>query len=174
MKLCYYGNPILRKRAEPVAEITQEIRDIIEGMTKIMLDNNGIGIAAPQVGVGLRIFVSIVEGQDEEGDILYMDPIAYINPEISNLSTSLSEMEEGCLSLPGLSVPVLRPLSVDIKAIDIEGNPIEKSCDDFLARHILHEYDHLEGILTIDHLKGRKRTAFEPALRRMKKKYAQS
>ena len=171
-RLRYYGDPILRKKAKPVGEITPEIHELIAEMIQIMQDTNGIGIAAPQVGASLRIFVSIVEGETEDGAIIYTDPYVFINPEISNLQEATGELEEGCLSLPELYVPVERSLGLDIKALDIDGKPFERKCHGFLARHFLHEFDHLEGVLTIDYLKGKKRTALEPELRRMKKKYS--
>ncbi len=171
MNLCYYGNPILRKKAKEVEEITDEIRALIEGMTKIMLDTNGIGIAAPQVGHSLRLFVSIVEGEDAEGKLIICDPYVFINPVLSNPGTTQSEMDEGCLSIPELFIPVIRPLSVDVEALDIEGKPFSKKCHGFLARHVMHENDHLNGVLTIDRLKGKRRTQIEPDLRRIKQKY---
>ncbi|MCH9610838.1 MAG: Peptide deformylase [Chlamydiales bacterium] len=171
MRLRYYGDPVLRKKAEPVLEVNDDVRAVVDFLIKVMKETNGIGIAAPQVGFSWRLFVSIVKGQDSEGTILYCDPYVLVNPEITNLSTETWEMEEGCLSIPELYIPIVRPVSCDISWYDLEGNQTKMHCEDFLARHFLHEYDHLNGILTIDRVKGKKRTALDPALRMIKKKY---
>lgn len=170
-RLRYYGDPILRKKAKPVKAITPDVLELIADMITIMKETNGIGIAAPQVGVSLRIFVSIVQEEAEDGTLIFTDPYVCINPEISNLSIDTDEMDEGCLSLPNLTIPVIRSIELDLKAFDINNKPFEMKCRNFLARHVLHEFDHLEGVLTIDHLKGKKRTALEPELRLIKKKY---
>ena len=122
LQLLYYGNPILRKTAKPVDEITDEIRAICHNMVETMLHYQGIGLAAPQVGHLLRIFVSNVDYEDENGEIHLRAPKIYINPTISNPSDALVERSEGCLSIPKLYAAVARPLSIELEATDINGN----------------------------------------------------
>ena len=136
------GDPLLRKTSRPVDEITPRIIKLLDDMADTMyFENRGIGIAAPQVGVLRRVFV--VDVGDEHGKI------EFINPEI--LETAGSQIDnEGCLSVPGKTCPVERAEYVKAKALDREGNEFVIEGEGLLARCILHEYDHLEGILFID------------------------
>ena len=136
------GDPLLRKKSRPVDEITPRIIKLLDDMADTMyFENRGIGIAAPQVGVLRRVFV--VDVGDEHGKI------EFINPEI--LETAGSQIDnEGCLSVPGKTCPVERAKYVKAKALDREGNEFVIEGEGLLARCILHEYDHLEGILFID------------------------
>ena len=136
------GDPLLRKKSRPVDEITPRIIKLLDDMADTMyFENRGIGIAAPQVGVLRRVFV--VDVGDEHGKI------EFINPEI--LETAGSQRDnEGCLSVPGKTCPVERAEYVKAKALDREGNEFVIEGEGLLARCILHEYDHLEGILFID------------------------
>src|SRR5689334_17171765 len=143
LKLKYYGHADLRKKAEPINEITEEIRTLAGNMIETMLKSDGCGLAATQVGVMLRLFVSNVSHEDEEGQVHYGEPKVYINPVLSNPSEILIERNEACLSIPKLFGPVVRPLSVTIQATDLNGEPFQKECHAFLARNIMHENDHL-------------------------------
>jgi peptide deformylase len=172
LTLRYYGDPILREKAKPVDSITDEIRRLAADMIETMLSVNGIGLAAPQVGKPLRLFVSNVEFEDEEGEVHIGEPRVYINPTLHEPSEELVERSEGCLSIPKLYVPVLRPLSVKVEAMDLEGNIFVRDCYGYLARNIMHENDHLNGVLFIDRVKGKKRTEIDPILRQIKQKYA--
>ena len=136
------GDPLLRKKSRTVDEITPRIIKLLDDMADTMyFENRGIGIAAPQVGVLRRVFV--VDVGDEHGKI------EFINPEI--LETSCSQTDnEGCLSVPGKTCPVTRAEYVKVKALDRDGNEFTIEGEGLLARCILHEYDHLEGILFID------------------------
>lgn len=170
--LRYYGDPILRKKAAPVEKITDEIRDLALSMKKMVdEDDNAIGLAAPQVGHSVRIFVTPVEGENEEGELLVGDTRIYINPVISNLSKRFCEKTEGCLSVPELSGPVVRPVSCTIEAMDLDGDLFSHDCEGFLTRVVLHEYDHLEGMFYFDYIKGKARTLFEKDLKKIKQKY---
>lgn len=171
MKVRYFGDPCLRKKASPIEEITDEVRQLAADMIETMLAHDGCGLAAPQVGESVRMFVSIIKGEEEDGTIVYRDPYVIINPEIEHTTQLMSEMEEGCLSLPKLYIPVMRPISIKFRAMDLEGGVIERDVHDFLARHYMHETDHLNGVLTVDYLKGRRRAQVEPALRLIKKRY---
>ncbi len=175
LKLRYYDDPVLRKIAEPITEVTNEIREIAEQMIEIMRNPsyNAIGLAATQVGIMLRMFVSFVYTDKEDGEPHYQfdNPCVFINPVISSPSDELVEMNEACLSLPKLTAPVIRPYSVDFEGMDLEGNVIKEKIYGFLARHRMHEIDHLNGVLYIDRIKGRARTQLEPYLRFIKKQY---
>jgi peptide deformylase len=168
----YYGDPILRQAAKPVEEITDEIRAICHNMVETMLHCEGIGLAAPQVGYLLRIFVSNVAYEDEKGEVHLGEPKIYINPALTNPSETLAERSEGCLSIPKLYAPVARPLTIDLEATDLEGNQFHEQCYGYQARNRMHENDHLNGVLFIDRIKGKRRTELEPALRRIKQQFA--
>jgi peptide deformylase len=142
-----YGNEILARKAESVADIDDGIRMLAEGMLEAMA-GKGIGLAGPQVDSALRIFVTSIEGDK---------PRVFINPEIVLTSQEMVAIEEGCLSLPRLYIDVLRPQSVRVQAWNERGRPFTVEADGLLARVILHEYDHLEGILFIDRLTPGKR-----------------
>lgn len=171
LPLRYYGDPILRQKAQPVEAITEEIRQLCLDMIETMLAYNGIGLAAPQVGHLVRIFVSNVAYEDEEGEVHLGDPVVYINPVLVEPSDSLVERSEGCLSIPKLYAAVARPLKITVEAMDIEGKSFTKECYGYHARNIMHENDHLNGVLFIDRIKGKRRTLLEPELRRIKLQY---
>jgi peptide deformylase len=142
-----YGNEILTRKAEPVKEIDGAIRELGANMLET-LSGKGVGLAAPQVGLPLRVFVTDVEGDKKR---------VFINPEILLTSQEQVTFEEGCLSLPKLYVDVVRPELIKIQAWNEKGRPFTLEVGGFLARVIQHEYDHLEGILFVDRLKGLKR-----------------
>jgi peptide deformylase len=154
-----YGNEILHRKAERIEEIDDGIRTLAADMLEAMA-GKGIGLAGPQVDRALRIFVTNVEGDK---------PRVFINPEIVLTSQELVAIEEGCLSLPRLYLDVVRPESVRIQAWNERGRPFTVETDGLLARVILHEYDHLEGVLFIDRLKpGRKDRALSQYKRLIK------
>jgi peptide deformylase len=175
LKLRYYGDPVLRKKAEPIKEITPEIVELALAMKKMVDDDdNAIGLAAPQVGYSLRIFVSNVEGMTDDGEVIVGQTRVYINPVITNRDSTIVEQNEACLSIPDVYGPVPRPYSCDIEAMDENGDVFSHHCEDFLTRNILHEYDHLEGVLWVDYVKGRLRTLIDKDLRKIKKRYYNS
>ncbi|HUX38271.1 MAG TPA: peptide deformylase [Rectinemataceae bacterium] len=139
---------ILRKKAGPIKDFGPDIKALVEGMHEAMLRGKGIGLAGPQVDRSLRIFVTNVEGDQAR---------AFINPEIVMTSTEEVDYEEGCLSIPGLYTNVRRPASVRIQAWNERGRPFTLDATELLARVILHENDHLEGILFIDRLSASRR-----------------
>lgn len=133
------GDPILRKKSRKIEKIDKRIKTLAADMLETMYKAEGVGLAAPQVGILKRlIVVDIGEG-----------PITVINPEIIS-EEGQQEAEEGCLSIPGKSGVVKRPQKVIVKAIDLKGNAIEIEAGDFLAQAFSHEVDHLEGILFTD------------------------
>jgi peptide deformylase len=164
LPLVYYGNPLLRSRSEEVKEITEEIKQLCNDMIETMDANNGIGLAAIQVGKPLRIFVIRPLLKDEKGENILGKAEVYINPKLSNPSENTQIAQEGCLSIPPLHSEVERPISID-------GNKISKEITDFKARQIMHENDHLNGVLFIDRLPAKKRKEIEPELKKIKLKY---
>ena len=140
--LRFNDDEILRKKCRVVDDINDRIKVLVEDMIETMYENNGVGLAAPQVGILKRIFV--VDAMDGAGSSVF------INPEILEKSGEQTD-EEGCLSLPGRHKPVKRANKIKIKALDVNGNEFVLDAEEFLARAIQHEYDHLEGVLFIDH-----------------------
>ena len=134
------GDPMLRKKSKPVREVNDHIREILEDMVETMREHYGVGLAAPQVGVMRRMFVA----EPEPGEVYYM-----VNPEMLEQEGE-QEGPEGCLSVPSLEGIVVRPDHIKIKALDFDGNEQTYEFDEFYARVMCHEYDHLEGILYTD------------------------
>ncbi len=156
-----YGDPVLRENAKPVEEIDQEVKDLVADMIATLQDANGLGLAAPQVGVSKRIFITDLSSLE-----LTESMRVFINPEIVESSGEVI-LEEGCLSFPGLYQKVSRPEQVKIKALDVEGHEFELEVSGMLARAILHEFDHLEGVLFIDHLSSLSRALIKGKLRKL-------
>ena len=145
-QIVHYPDPVLRQRAKPVAKVDEFVRDLVKEMFEIMAEEDGIGLAAPQVGESLRIFVT---GPHADGDHPHM---AFINPVLSGFEGELEPHDEGCLSLPGIRGEIRRPPHAVIEALDLEGKPFRIASDDFIARVWQHEFDHLEGVLIIDRM----------------------
>jgi peptide deformylase len=142
------GDEKLRQKAAPVKTIGPEYSKIAEDMVKALHDDDGVGLAGPQVGLMERIFVVHVHGGE---------PLAFINPSILETSQETVKYEEGCLSIPGQYAEVVRPKTVKIQAWNEKGRPFTLDASGILARVILHEYDHLEGTLFIDRISEAKR-----------------
>jgi peptide deformylase len=144
------GDPVLREKATPVGQVTEDIRTLIADMFETMYAEEGVGLAAPQVGIGARVIV--VDPQDEK-----TTPFALINPQIVTFSDDVDRAEEGCLSIPGLKEIVERPVAVRVEALDRDGQPTVIEADGFVARILQHEVDHLDGILFFDRVSALKR-----------------
>lgn len=138
-----YGDPVLQEKAAPVTLFDDALAALIADMFDAMKREHGLGLAAPQVGASVRLFVTDVE--DDK-------PRVFINPEIVQTSQEESDYEEGCLSFPGLYTNVRRPTAVRIQALNERGRPFTVEADGLLARVILHENDHLDGKLFVDRL----------------------
>ncbi|MES2274201.1 MAG: peptide deformylase [Chlamydiota bacterium] len=174
MKLAirYFGHPDLRMKAKPVPEINEEIRKIVSDMLETMLSmDNCIGFAGPQLGIPYRIFVIREEKMGSDNQYYLGDPEVIINPVLSAPSKELFVMQEGCMSLPGLHIEVVRPGKVHISYQTLDGRTVEEDVIDFRARMMMHENDHLNGTLTIDRMDPKERKKIEPLLREMKEKY---
>jgi peptide deformylase len=142
-----FGDPVLRQRALPVETFDDALRRLADDMLETMREAAGAGLAANQVGILKRMFTWALPGDDGEGTAG-----AWVNPELTDASEELQEGEEGCLSFPGLFYPTPRPLRVRMRAQDVHGEEHTVDGEGLLARIILHEIDHLNGILFIDHL----------------------
>ena len=136
-----FGDPVLREKAQPVIDFDKELRNLVRDLTDTMIDAPGAGLAAPQIGVPLRVFVWHVD--DELGHL--------VNPSL-DLSEELQDGDEGCLSFPELRYETPRAMRVVAKGWNMHGEPITIEGTEFLARAIQHETDHLDGVLFIDRL----------------------
>lgn len=171
LPIAYYGNPILRKKAKPVEKFDDELKQLVRDMAETMHKNNGMGLAATQVSKELRLFITYVSTLEEDGSVTEGTLKVYINPEILEVSKETTVASEGCLSIPEIRGDVERPLRVKIKAQDLEGNSFTEEVFDYEAHCILHENDHINGVLYIDRIYGKERKLMEPKLRQIKKKY---
>ncbi len=174
LPLHYYGDPILRKKGKAIDEITPEIVQLAHDMIETMLDlNNSIGLSANQVGKLLRIFVIREEFFHEDRTYSFGPSEVFINPVLSQPSKEVEEMQEGCMSLPKLYVPVVRPKKIHISYQNLKGETIEEDLEGFRARMLMHENDHINGVLTVDRMDPKERKKVEHALQAIKKKYGQ-
>ncbi len=149
-----FGDPVLRTPAEPVTDFDKELRTLVKDLSDTMLDAPGVGLAAPQLGVGLRVFTYYVD--EQLGHL--------VNPTL-DLSDEQEEGDEGCLSLPGLTFPTKRAVGVVAKGFNMYGEPITLEGTHLLARCVQHETDHLDGIIFIDRLDPEQRKAAMKAIR---------
>jgi len=145
LQIVSYPDPVLRKPADPLEQVDDEVRAVARRMIELMHDAAGVGLAAPQVGLPWRLFVA--NPSAEPGD----DRV-YINPVLKNPARHTDRVEEGCLSIPDVRAPIMRPLAIAIEALDLEGNPFSDESDGLLARIWQHETDHLDGVLILDRM----------------------
>jgi peptide deformylase len=146
------GDPILTKKAEPVAVVDEETVRLARDMVETVHAAPGVGLAAPQVGVGKRVIVVDLSVGENEDDLHVL-----VNPEVT-AKEGEAVCEEGCLSVPDIREKVARPYWVRVQGLDLEGRPIEVEGEDLLARALCHEIDHLDGVLFVDKLSALKRT----------------
>lgn len=143
MKIVIEGDPVLRRKAKEITQISKRLRVLVKNMLETMYNANGVGLAAPQVGISERLVVIDVG----------TGPLVLINPEITRLEGQVRDVE-GCLSIPGRSEYVTRAQKVQVKFTDLNGKTIVMEGEDLLARAFQHEIDHLDGVLFVDYLKG--------------------
>lgn len=136
-----YGDPILKEKSKNIDQINQEVKVLAKNMAATMINGNGVGLAAPQIGILKKIITLDYEDSNF---------VAYINPEIVYKSKKEEVDEEGCLCLPDIRVPVKRARKVIVKAVDLMGRALEIEADDILARILQHEIDHLNGITILE------------------------
>jgi peptide deformylase len=146
------GDPVLREVAEDVQAFDEELRSLVRDMFETMYHADGIGLAAPQIGLSRRVLVIDLRREDDDGE-----QIALVNPRVTWHSDERAKQSEGCLSIPGLEEVVERPAEVRVEGYDPEGNPVSLSADELLARALQHEIDHLDGVLFLDRVSPLKR-----------------
>jgi peptide deformylase len=149
------GDPVLRASAPAVTEFDDELRRLVRDMFETMYHAEGIGLAAPQIGVSSRVIV--IDLRDREGAEAEPARVALVNPTVTWRSAETEKKSEGCLSIPGLEELVRRPVSVRVEGRDPEGNSIEIEADELFARALQHEIDHLDGVLFLDRVSPIKR-----------------
>jgi len=148
MQIITLGNDILRQKADKIDKIDEEIERLSGQMLEILVRDKGVGLAGPQIGIMKRIFVVHVQGDTER---------VFINPSILETSHETCKFEEGCLSVPGIYANVVRSESIKMQAWNEKGRPFTLEASGLVARVILHEYDHLDGILFLDRLTENKK-----------------
>jgi peptide deformylase len=151
LEVLLYGHPVLREKSVPVESFDESLRDLAAQMQRSMIMERGVGLAAPQVGRRVRLLLA----EDDRGG--RTRTLTLVNPEIVKASREQDTHNEGCLSLPELFADVKRPVEITVRYQDLDGVDHELTDDGFLARIIQHEYDHLEGVLFVDHLSALKR-----------------
>ena len=156
-----YGDPVLREVSEKVENFDKELKNLVSNMVDTLKEAQGLGLAAVQIGVTKRVFIVDLSAVDITEKLRI-----FVNPEILDTSEE-SEYEEGCLSFPGIYQKITRPGKVKIKAFDIDGNAFELDITGLAARAILHEYDHLDGELFIDHMSTMTKTMLKGRLKKL-------
>jgi peptide deformylase len=159
LEITIYPNPVLRIKTEPVERIDDSILKLLDEMAEVMYQKDGVGLAAPQVGVSKRILVADI------GDgLLHM-----INPEIIRKDGEEKTVEEGCLSFPGIRLDISRPESVVVSSLNEKGERVEIKAEGMWARVFQHEIDHLDGVLFIDRINSLQRVLLRPKLKKLEK-----
>ncbi len=180
LSICTYGNPILRKKAQEIAEVTGEVHELATAMLEIMHKERGLGLAAEQIGRTERIFVIDIPadsdvGEDDQRENPDIEmPLVFINPKITGHTEDIQVGEEGCLSFPDIFATVNRWYEVDAEYTDLHGRVQTIHAKGLLARAIQHELDHLDGILLVDRMSHVKKVALSGKLKRIVKKTKQA
>ncbi|MDP6636102.1 MAG: peptide deformylase [Phycisphaerae bacterium] len=163
LQVVKYPDPRLREICTPVETIDEPLIQLVEGMWRLMLDSRGVGLAAPQVGVTVRLFAASPSFSPDDLQV-------YINPRIIEASGTIEE-EEGCLSFPLIYTKVKRSAVVVVEALDLEGNTFQETCVDLHSRIIQHELDHLDGRLLVDRMGAVSKIANRRALKELEAQF---
>jgi len=176
LEIVQYGHPVLRQRCRPVAEVTDEIRQLVADMIETMIDAHGVGLAAPQVGRDLRLAVvdvshdpeciSFLKVNGEDAPLDSIMPLVFLNPEIE-FGKDKEADTEGCLSIQGINAEVRRPEQVKATLPQLDGSVLEIETDGLLARALQHEIDHLNGVLFVDRLNSAAKLGVRRKLKRL-------
>jgi peptide deformylase len=158
-KMTHYPAGVLGRPAEPVAEIDETIRRLVVKMTDIMIENKGMGLAAPQAGVGLRLFIIALDGSRENVRV-------YVNPTVAPAG-DLEEKEEGCLSVPGVWTKIRRYRRATVTATDLEGHEFTEEAEGLYARCLQHESDHLDGMTVVNRMGAAAKIAHRRQLKKL-------
>ncbi len=161
LPISLYPDPVLRVRCPDVETFGEDLRILVADMIETMYAAPGVGLAAPQVGVELRLAVVDLSVGKEDGALIVL-----VNPEITERRGTVTEVE-GCLSIPGFSEKVVRPCEIDLEARDLNGQSFGLTAEEWGARAICHEIDHLEGVLFVDRLRGLRKDRGRRALKRL-------
>ena len=164
LKIIEYPDPRLRKVSTPVESFDTPLKALAERMFQLMREHRGVGLAAPQVGQNIRLFVMNHSGDPKDDRV-------YVNPDLTD-AQGTEEAEEGCLSLPGVNARIVRDKKLRMRARDLEGNPIDQVESGYLARIWQHEFDHLNGTLIIDRMGPFAKMAAKKTLRELEEKFA--
>ena len=181
MRVVCNGHRALRKVSKPIVTVTDEVRDLASRMIVTMQENEiaGVGLAAPQVGVNIRLIVlnTCLDSQRcapalSAGELLLNPkmPMALVNPELLSFSEQTDTEEEGCLSLPGISGHVTRPMRVLLSARTLDGETFQVECGGLLSRCLQHEIDHLDGKLFYDHLSKEEQKVADPVMKSLERR----
>jgi peptide deformylase len=160
LKIVRYPAEVLRTRAKPIDAVDETVRAVAGRMLELMAEAEGAGLAASQVGLSWRMFVTRAQSEDDPGRV-------YINPILTITNPELVVHEEGCLSLPEIHVDIRRPKGVRLNAIGLDGKPLEVTSEEFIARVWQHEMDHLNGVLIIDKMTPIDRLATRKAIKEL-------
>jgi len=161
LPIALLGHPVLRRIAEPVAEIDESVHALIDDLFATSEDANGAGIAAPQVHVSLRVFILSIKPSPRYPRAPEMEPTAVINPEVLWKSGKIRKDWEGCLSVPGIRGRVPRPTEIEVRYTSRDGKTVKRRFSGFAARVFLHEFDHLEGRTWLDHVEDNREIVSE-------------
>ncbi len=162
-KITHYPQPVLREKAKPVENIDDNIREFVEKMKEIMVETKGIGLAAPQAGVNLQIFIISLTGKAEDAKV-------FINPEVKQTGP-MDSAEEGCLSVPGIYTKIRRSKTCTVSATDLDGNRFTEDAEGLYARCLQHEYDHLQGITIANKMSKIAKIANRKQLENLRQEY---
>ena len=162
-EIVMYGSKVLRRKADAVDGADPATRALIQDLFDSLAEADGVGLAAPQIGVSQRVIVVDVSAQERD-----RPPIGLINPRVT-VGEGMSIAEEGCLSIPDVYGDVPRYTNIEVEALDRDGEPFTFKADGFYARVLQHEIDHLDGILFVDHISPLKRQLLRGALKRLKR-----
>lgn len=164
LKLAYYNDPFLRKKAERVNQIDDDLRQFVADMIETMHATDGIGLAAPQVKRSIALFITFVSRQGSGRKKSPPEERVFINPTILSYSESKQTFTEGCMSIPNMYFNVTRPSQITFQATDLNGQTFEETMQGFEATNFMHEYDHLQGILITDYLPPSEKQALKELL----------
>ena len=170
-----YGDPVLRQASEPVKQVGERLRQLAADMVETMHAEDGIGLAAQQVGETVSLCVVDIPASsdvDDDGNRLNPDvpmPLALFNPEILSASDETDVYEEGCLSFPDIRAPIVRPVAVTVRHLDSDGRTVERCLRGLVARCVQHEMDHLHGVLICDRMSAVKKVALSGKLKRLRR-----
>lgn len=174
LPLAYFGDSVLRKKASPVEKIDEKIHQLVKDMAETMEANDGCGLAAPQVHQSISLFITCIPKYVDEETVLPGELRVFINPKIISYSQEVWPCKEGCLSIPGLREIVVRPFKVVVQATNLNGEQFEEEFEEFDAHVMMHENDHLNGVLYIDRLPPQRKKELEGYLRDIKKKFSKA